>query len=687
MMRMTSILILVAIFWTQSGWAVQVPTPTRSRTGQTETKDDRVEGRPQKENGTGDQGFELPDLNGSSIRLEPGHKLTLLFFLGTECPLARLYSVRVADLVSQQGSALRVIGVSSNQQDSLDELKKFATEHRIGFPIAKDWENRIADRFRVTRTPEFILLDSRLKIVYRGRFDNQYSPGISRAKASEHYLADAVREVLAGKKVSRARTEPVGCLIGRVRKPATDSSVTWCDQVSRIVYKHCVECHRPGEIGPFPLVDYDEAVGWADMMLEVIEEKRMPPWHANPKHGDFANERIMTSREKDLIRKWVDAGAPYGLRKDLPKLPEFPQGWSLPRKPDQVIRMARHPYNVPEDGIVDYQYFVVDPGFTEDKWISAAQVLPGNRSVVHHSIVFVRPPDGHRFRGIGWLAAYVPGQRANVLPPGHARFVPAGSKLVFQQHYTTTGTPETDMTQIGLVFADPNNVQHEVLTMAGIDQEFEIPPRVENHRVTASVDRLPGRGRVLSLAPHMHLRGKSFKAWKTKDGRKELICDVPAYDFNWQHTYIFRNPLDLREIDGIDLEFIFDNSKANPVNPDPDRLVAWGDQTDEEMAVLFLDVAVPRNGLPGAEPIERKNSKPIAGKAANDKPGAHPEVSNFVERFFHRFDRNGDGKVSREETPVSLRGFGFWQYDTNRDGFLDRDEVTKAAAARLKPRQ
>ncbi len=271
----------------------------------------------------------------------------------------------------------------------------------------------------------------------------------------QHDLRDAIDQLLAGKTVSNPRTKAVGCLIALPRSATSNSDITFCDQVIRILQKHCTECHRDGEIGPFALDDYDEVVGWADMSLEVIDQGRMPPWHASPEHGSFANARQMNDEDKETLRRWTEAGMPYGDAKSLPPEPKYVQGWRLPRTPDAVFEMGNKPFSVPAEGTVEYQYFVVDPGFTEDKWIHGAQVIPGDASVVHHCIVFTRPPDGSDFRDIGFLTAYVPGQKQGELPQGYAQRVPAGSRFVFQMHYTPNGQPAQDKTRLGLVFSEP----------------------------------------------------------------------------------------------------------------------------------------------------------------------------------------------------------------------------------------
>lgn len=631
--------------------------------------------------------FELPGVSVESVSVAktPDSEIaaTVVVFVGTECPLAKLYATRLEEMQKEFNGKVRIVGVSSNQQDSIDDLKAFKKSHSVGFPIGKDFQNKVADQFDVKRTPEVVLLDRNLDIKYRGRIDDQYSPGISRKQPSKFFLVDAIKQLLANKSIAIANTEPVGCLIGRVKKTNAESSVTYTNQVSRILQKHCIECHRSGEIGPFALTDYEEVVGWADMMVEVVADQRMPPWHANPEHGEFKNSRLMTTEEKKQLEDWAAAGAPYGKQSELPKPKSYTAGWSLPKEPDAIISMRKKPYQVAATGTIEYQYFVVDPKFTEDKWIAAAQVLPGNAAVVHHSIVFVRPPDGRRFRGIGWLSAYVPGQRPIKLEKNQARLVPAGSKLVFQQHYTPNGKPESDITKIGLVFADEKDVNEEVLTLAGLNQEFEIPPNTDNHIVTARVSWLPKSGKLLTVTPHMHLRGKSFRAFGGTKDQKEILCDVPNYDFNWQHTYEFVRPIDLSTLDSVHFDVAFDNSENNPVNPDARERVTWGDQTNEEMAVAFFDVAIPREGMNASAPEALAANGAANSEKRLDQPKSK-KVTDYVDKFFKRFDKDADGFIKRSELPISTRSFSFGQFDLDNNQVLSREEMIQIANRRMK---
>jgi peroxiredoxin len=627
--------------------------------------------------------FAVTGTDGQSLALaeNPSHQLTVICFLGTECPLAKLYAGRLQKIADElDGQSVRFLGLNSNRQDSADELKRFVADQKIQFSCGKDFDNVIADQLEVRRTPEVIVVDQSRKIRYRGRIDDQYSPGVSRSRPERHDLKIAIEELLAGKPVSVPKTEPEGCLLGRVTKPVANATVTWCNQVSRVIQNHCVECHHAGDIGPFSLTDYDEAIGWGDMMVEVIDNGRMPPWHADPKIGKFTNGRHMPASDKQVIKDWVDQGMPYGDSTKLPDPVKFASGWQLGREPDRVIAMRDRPFTVPADGTVEYQYFVVDPGFEEDVWVANAEVIPGNRSIVHHSIVFIRPPDGTEFTGIGWLGAYVPGQRLPITEPNLARRIPKGSRLVFQQHYTPNGTAQSDITKIGLVFADPNDVTQERLTLTAMNQGFELKPERAGQVVKASVRRLPSNGRLLGIAPHMHYRGNQFSAAAvSKDSKDQTaqLLRVPDYDFNWQHNYELAEPLDLADIERIETSFVFDNSDSNPFNPDASSYVTWGDQTWEEMAIAFFDVARPRKSE------SKKLDETKATKKEFPEDRYQQKLTRQTQKFLQRFDLNNDGAIQEDELPLSIRFKEFNRSDSNHDGKVDREELMDQFRRRL----
>jgi peroxiredoxin len=604
---------------------------------------------------------------------------TVFCFLGTECPLARVYGPRLQQMATQyQDRDVQFVGVDSNLQDSVDEIEAYVAKHAIEFPMIRDADQSVADALAVSRTPEVVVVDREGKIRYQGRIDDQYEPGIAKPQPTRSHLRDAIEALLAGNDVRQAKTNAVGCLIGRIAKkeePAgSEVEPTFHRDIVPILNEHCVECHRSDEIGPFGLTDYDEVIGWGPMMLEVVDEGRMPPWHADPAIGHFVGERRMSPEARKTLAKWVDAGMPEGDRKSRPQEVSWAEGWQLPTPPDVEFAMRNRPYQVPAEGVVEYQYFVVDPKFTEDRWIRAAQVKPGDASVVHHSIVFVRPPDGSEFNGIGWMGAYVPGQRTVKLPPGHARRVPAGSKLVFQMHYTPNGKATEDVTRVGVWFADPSSVSHEVVSHVAINQDFEIPPNTSDFVVNLSLDDFPKNGRLLGGTPHMHLRGHSFLLTAHHaSGQRKPLLSVPRYDFNWQHWYEFSESIDLSEIESLQMKVTFDNSTNNPFNPAPDEYVTWGDQTWEEMAIAFFDIAEPKG----------ESRRKLSRSTPDDIIPSESEIAARVEKlerradeFIRRFDANQDGVVTPEETPATFRLHGFHLIDRSPyDGQLSRNEV------------
>lgn len=652
-------------------------------------------------NGFTDGELAVRGIDGQAIEWRDGSRVRVWVFLGCECPVAKMYARRIEELQARFGaSGVEWVGVMSNLQDTQEDIARFAKEVGLTIAMVKDEDQALARKWQVTRTAEVVMIDRQGEIQYRGRIDDQYSPGVTKSKVAREDLAIAIDSVLRGESPQMAITEPVGCKIAFDRKfmagrgdVAEGDEVTYSNQVAAILNKHCTECHRPGEIGPFDITDVAELPGWSEMILEVIDNGRMPPWHADPKHGVFKNSRSMSREEVEVVRQWVRAGAPIGDTTSLQSLPIATGGWRLDREPELVVSMRQAPYKIPASGTVDYQYFVVDPKLEEDRWVSAAQVIPGDPSVVHHAIVFIRPPDDAEFLGIGWLTAYVPGQMATRFPAGYARKIPAGSKFVFQMHYTPNGRPTSDLSKIGMTFVDPKTVTHEVFTVVGIDQDFEIPPGVSDHRVTARVPRFPKDGELLAVSPHMHLRGKSFELRAQRGTQAETLLSVPRYDFNWQHTYEWVDRIPLADIDSLDFTVSFDNSEGNPANPSSEEYVMWGDQTWEEMAVAFFEVSRPiqfRGESGVGRSIAQRSDRGVGGKVASGEVASGEKVSTkeppsaqeYADKYLSDWDANADGVVSWEEAPKVLRDFGFFRVDTDGNRELSREELMRASRKR-----
>lgn len=362
------------------------------------------------------------------------------------------------------------------------------------------------------------------------------------------------------------------------------------------------------------LLTYREARPWAKAIRESVMLRRMPPWHADPSVGRFANARVLPPSEIEIIRQWADSGAPEGSPKDAPEPLRFLEGWSI-SKPDQVFEMPVE-FEVPDKGELEYMHFAVPTGFTEDRWIQEVEVRPGNRALVHHIGVYLRPKgsqwlpqlkagagvpitnrSGTRTPADELFAQYVPGSPAQRFPGGQARLLPAGAELIFQLHYQPNGKPGKDRSRIGVVFAK-KPVTERIHTISVGNAAFVIPPGVADYPVEAVWPFL-APARILSIIPHMHLRGRSFDCWVAfPDGRREPVLRVPQFNRNWQIEYRLATPLEMPVKSRMGCKAIFDNSANNPWNPDPTVEVRWGDQTRDEMMVAYVDIAVQADSDP-----------------------------------------------------------------------------------------
>ncbi len=363
-----------------------------------------------------------------------------------------------------------------------------------------------------------------------------------------------------------------------------------------------------------PLVTYEQTRPWAGKIAAAVEMKAMPPWFADPHYGHFANDASLTADEIATISAWDKAGASAGNPADAPATRLWSSEWNIP-KPDVVIKMPK-PVPIPAHGEVEYTYEIVPTHFTEDKWVQMVEVRPSSQAHVHHAVVYIRPPESTwlRHAPVGQpftasdlldpqeqrqahettsdlLLVYAPGSAPDTWPDGMAKFVPAGSDLVFQMHYTSNGEAANDATSAGLVFAK-SPPRQRVITLQLNNHALLIPPGADDFRVEVQ-GTLPNDATLLSLFPHMHLRGKRFEYDIVHDdGTIEPLLRV-NYHFHWQLSYRLAEPRVLKAGTRLRAVAWYDNSKNNMHNPDPDKLVTWGDQTSQEMMVGFFDVAVP----------------------------------------------------------------------------------------------
>lgn len=415
-------------------------------------------------------------------------------------------------------------------------------------------------------------------------------------------------------------------------------TVTFNKDVAPIFYKSCADCHRPGEAAPFSVLNYKDVRPWAKSIKEKVVNREMPPWHADPHVGRWANDPRLTKAQVDTVAAWVDGGAKEGDPKDLPPAPQFVEGWGI-GKPDVIIQMPDE-YTVEASGPDEYQYFDAPTNFKEDKYVQFAEARPGNRKVVHHIIAFIVPPgqpslnmvpkeqrdkaleaslkntpfyrdgllirmkadqpvydDGSQvpadLRGFNniddFLTAYAPGSDYGEWLPGTAKRVPAGATIRFQVHYSkVAGSVQKDRSMVGMVFAK-QPPEKLMKTRAVSNIFFQIPPNAERHKVTAAWKPTLDIN-LYSLMPHMHYRGAAME-YKVfyPDGKSEVLLNVPAYSFNWQMAYRPQKPIRIPAGSKIQVTGYFDNSAKNKFNPDPTKAVRQGEPTYDEMMMGFMD--------------------------------------------------------------------------------------------------
>jgi peroxiredoxin len=591
--------------------------------------------------------FSVRQPDGGTVTL-PEHvkdtKAVVVVFLAFDCPVAKSYITPLNDLAKTYAAkGVSVVAICPNEGAA--EVKKQAAEFKVSFPIFADPEEKAVRELGAKRVPEAFVLDAKGVIRYRGRVDDRWiSPGKSNPRPPVPNLANALDEVLAGKAVALAETPAVGCPVGSSEKTKpvqpTDTKVTFYKDVLPVLQNRCQECHRPGEVGPFSLLTYKQAVQWSDLIKEYTASRAMPPWR--PAGGPaYLRDRTMPKAEIDLIAKWVDTGCPEGDPKQAPPEKTFASAteWQF-GKPDLVVEMPGD-FEIGPTGPDHFRAVVMPTGLTEDKVIVAYEVKPGNPRIVHHTINYFdttgkarelekaeqnrkkqpnEPDRGPGYtsamgigftslksNGIGGIGGWTPGLRGFRLPEGTGYFLPKGSDVVVQMHYHRNGKQENDRTKIGFYFAkDTNSLkQLQMLVVPGsVSPTDDYKPF---STIPAGKSEFVVRGRVItqqdctiySVLPHMHMLGKNIKVTMTPPGGKELLLvHIPEWDYNWQESYFFKDPIAVKTGTMFEVTATFDNSTSNPNNPfSPPRNVKRGDQTTDEMLFGFLRAT---SNTPGA---------------------------------------------------------------------------------------
>jgi len=555
------------------------------------------------------ENFRLMDDRGGSHELYYYGDADVVVFMvqGNGCPIVRNAMPRFKELRdAYAGRNVRFFMLNSNLQDNRESVSREADEFGYDIPILIDDTQIIGESLDVVRTGEVFVLDPKTwNVTYAGAMDDRLTYEKQKTEATENYLQDAIDDMLAGEAVEVASTNPLGCLINFPEKMARaqHANISYSDEIAPMLEQNCVVCHRPGGIGPWAMTDYNMVRGFSLMIREVVRTQRMPPWHADPAVGHFSNDRSLSAGQVQTLVHWIEAGAPRGEGPDpLAELDHDWPTWAVYEpslgEPDYVIDVPAA--EVPATGVVDYMYHYVPNTVGKDVWVKAAEILPGDRGVLHHVITTFGyletegPRKGRLKReGQGGLRGYVPGMTSQLFPPGTGVFLPAGATLEFQMHYTTNGRATLDESKLGLwVYDEPP--EHEVFSLILLNTRIKIPAGDRNHEESAE-RVIPKDALVYSLLPHAHFRGKASQfSVVYPDGTEEMLLRVPHYDFNWQTTYELEEPKYLPAGSKIVHTTWWDNSAQNLANPDPTVDVTWGEQSWEEMlfgAVLmrFLD--------------------------------------------------------------------------------------------------
>jgi len=540
--------------------------------------------------------FSLLDYRGKYYELKQTEgRAVVLFFTGNGCPIARQSISKLRSLrgkFAKQGVTFWM--VDSNLQDDRKSIAEEAKEFGVGsIPILMDESQALAKTLGIHRTAEAVAISTtNWTIIYRGAIDNQLKEGAKKPDASETYLENALNEFLAEKPVTVANTKVSGCLINFPdERKAGAETVSYSSEVAPLLQKKCVSCHSPGNIGPWAMTSYKKVRGMSDMMQEVVLARRMPPWHADPHVGKWQNDRSLTVAETALLLNWIEQGSPRGEGPDpLEKVTAAETQWAL-GKPDYVIPLPRQ-QSVPATGVLDYRYIDADFEMPEDGWVRAAVSRPDNRKVVHHIIVRIRYPAGHKSkpREEVFFTSWAPGNMSPEFPAGTGKFVPKGSTFNFEMHYNTTGKPEVDRSELGLyLLKEKPKVVFE--TRVTENRDLDIAPGDPNAK-SFCLYNFKRDALIYDLIPHMHLRGSWFKYEALyPNGKRELLLSVPRYDFNWQTEYRLAEPKKVPAGTWLLCTGGHDNSVKSPFNPDAKKRVRWGPQSFEEMFMGFMNVA------------------------------------------------------------------------------------------------
>jgi len=590
-------------------------------------------------------------------------KAIVLVSTGVGCPIARAMTPALKALRDKyRAQGVEVMLVDSNLQDTRESIAAEAKEYGIDIPILMDSNQLVGEALGVTRTAEvFVVNPKTWTVAYHGPLNDASDYGVQKATTHE-FASDALTAVLAGRPAPAATQASKGCLVDFPERGKKHAEITYVKDVAPILEKRCVACHEEGGIGPFAMTNYAIVKGFSPMIREVIRTDRMPPYNADPHVGKFSDDKNLSPQEIKTLVHWVEEGAPRGEGKDPlgavhHVAPEWPLG-----KPDLVLNVPA--YKIPASGVVDYQHpYVVNP-LTEGKWLKASTVKVEQRQGVHHILTgYMKdvPGPGQQAFENKWgvsVGGYAVGAESEIAPKNVGSYIPPGGAIGFQTHYTPFGKEVTDHSQIALYFYKPNEKPAMVMHNSVIvNNAIVIPPNDGHHQEIGYIE-FPHDALLYSAFPHAHYRGASSDLWiRYPDGKEKLLLSLPRYDFSWQRSYAFAEPIKVPAGSKLIAHFIYDNSKRNPNNPDPNKTVVWGDQSWEEM----FYTAIRYRWM----------------DETSDHLNNYDEALN-QDRLLGMLDANIDGKIEKAELKGQIGDqIGkYWDVlDKDHDGSIDKTEL------------
>lgn len=519
------------------------------------------------------------------------HQAWAMFFFSSTCELSKQAVPVLMGIAKQfQGRDVQFVAIDASYEDSVADMAQFGMDQNMPFPLLKDVDAGLSSLLGVTRAATLVLLDGSKQPRWRCGFD---ATAVAESAAIQKEIAGHLEEIFAGTPTTAPDRDSMGQTIQTRQVKAPAQEVTFTQHVAPVLVRRCVRCHNGLNREAFPLDSYDSVANRAQMITEVVEQGRMPPWYAHQPAGIFTNDPRLSDEERSVFRKWMEAGRPQGPQEAMPALPTPIPSQEWQKTPDLVLQPSQ-PNAIPATGFIPYRLVSLPYVFEKDTYLESLEIKPGNSQLVHHANLFSTKPGSDAPQ---LLASMVPGHRLTAFPRGSALLVPGGSRLFLQIHYVTIGKMATDVTSVGLRYC--KTVVQKRMNLLFLDNENFLIPPLDSHYETKFSQVLPGLASLHAIIVHMHLRGKDIRLRaKLPDGTEKEVISVPNYDFNWQLQYQFE-PGSLVLPAGTRIEGVahFDNSTFNPFNPDPNSTVQDGLQTKDEMCQTLLYYIDPSESI------------------------------------------------------------------------------------------